>query len=44
LNLAAIYIQEKNYKLADSVLKELLHDSDKRTAYQNMVNAMLGKN
>lgn len=41
LNLAAILIQEKNYSAADSVLKTLLHDSEKRSAYQNMLNAIL---
>ncbi len=41
LNLTAIYINEKNYKAADSCLKTLFHDSERRTNYQRMVDAFL---
>lgn len=38
LNLAAIYINEKNFKKADSVLNALQHDSERRSAYQRIVD------
>ncbi|MBA3665343.1 MAG: O-antigen ligase family protein [Bacteroidetes bacterium] len=41
LNLAAIYIQEHNYKTASECLKDMYHDSERRTQYQQMVNAFL---
>ena len=43
LNLSAIYIQEKNWGKADTCLKSMLHDSEKRTAYQKMVDAFKPK-
>ena len=43
LNLAAIYFNEKRFEKADSCLKTLLHDSERRTQYQTMVNSYLGK-
>jgi O-antigen ligase len=43
LNLTAIYIQGKNYLAADTTLRSLFHDSEKRTQYQTMVNDFLGK-
>jgi O-antigen ligase len=42
LNLVAIYISERNYDRADSLLDSLFHDSDRRTSYQNIVDAMKG--
>jgi O-antigen ligase len=39
LNLAALYISEKNYGGADSCLKSLFHDSERRTNYQRIVDA-----
>lgn len=38
LNLAAIYINEKDFKRADSVLNTLQHNSERRTAYQRIVD------
>jgi len=38
LNLAALYIQEKNFEMAAFWLKSLLHDSERRTHYQTLVN------
>lgn len=38
LNLAAIYIQEKNYKEAKKVLTSLYHDSERRSKYQAFVD------
>jgi O-antigen ligase len=43
LNLAALYIQEKNYQKASECLKTLLHDSERRTNYQKLVDAFLPK-
>jgi O-antigen ligase len=43
LNLTTIYFNRKEFARADSVLKTLLHDSERRTKYQTMVNAFLGK-
>lgn len=43
LNLAAIYFNEKQFARADTCLKSLLHDSERRTKYQKMVDAFLGK-
>ncbi|MBC7696314.1 MAG: O-antigen ligase family protein [Burkholderiales bacterium] len=43
LNLAAIYFNQKRFEKADSCLKTLLHDSERRTKYQTMVNAFLRK-
>jgi O-antigen ligase len=40
LNLTAIYIREKNYSRADSLLDSLFHDSERRTNYQKIVDAM----
>lgn len=42
LNLAAIYFNRKQFEKADSCLKTLMHDSERRTKYQMMVNAFLG--
>jgi Tfp pilus assembly protein PilF len=42
LNLAAIYISEQNYNRADSLLDSLFHDSERRTSYQRIVDAMKG--
>ncbi len=39
LNLTAIYINENNFKMADECLKSILHDSERRTSYQKMVDA-----
>ncbi len=44
LNLVAIYIAQENYQMADSCLKLIKHDSERRTHYQRMVNAFLGRN
>jgi len=44
LNLAAIYIQEKNYEKAGECLKSLMHDSERRTNYQRIVDAFLKPN
>lgn len=41
LNLAAIYFNQKQFEKADSCLKTLLHDSERRTKYQMMVDAFL---
>lgn len=38
LNLAAIYINEKDFKRADSTLNTLQHDSERRSAYQRIVD------
>lgn len=43
LNLAALYFNQKQFEKADSCLHSLLHDSERRTQYQKMVNAFLGK-
>ena len=43
LNLVTIYFNKKDFKKADSCLQKLLHDSERRTKYQTMVNAFLGK-
>ncbi|MES2763779.1 MAG: O-antigen ligase family protein [Bacteroidota bacterium] len=43
LNLTTIYFNQKEFEKADSILKTLLHDSERRTKYQAMVNAFLGK-
>jgi tetratricopeptide (TPR) repeat protein len=39
LNLAAIYINEKNYKKAGECLGSLFHDSERRANYQKIVDA-----
>jgi len=41
LNLAAIYIQEKEWAKADTCLQTMFKDSERRTQYQRMVNAFL---
>lgn len=41
LNMTAIFIRKKNYKAADSCLKTLFHDSERRNNYQKLVNAFL---
>jgi O-antigen ligase len=41
LNLVAVYIGEKDFKKASECLKTLLHDSERRTQYQKMVDAFL---
>lgn len=43
LNLAALYFNQKQFEKADSCLKTILHDSERRTQYQKMVNAFLMK-
>ena len=43
LNLVSVYINQKQFAKADSCLNTLYHDSEKRTNYQKMVNAFLGK-
>jgi len=43
LNLTAIYFNEKQFARADTCLKSLLHDSERRTKYQKMVDAFLGR-
>ncbi len=43
LNLTALYFNQKEFEKADSCLKTLLHDSERRTKYQTMVNAFLRK-
>lgn len=43
LNLVAIYFNQKDFKKADSCLQTLLHDSERRTKYQTIVNAYLDK-
>jgi tetratricopeptide (TPR) repeat protein len=43
LNLVTIYFNQKQFEKADSCLKTLLHDSERRTKYQKMVNAFLKK-
>jgi Flp pilus assembly protein TadD len=40
LNLTAIYINEKNYKLAGACLDSIFHDSPRRTQYTTIVNAL----
>jgi Tfp pilus assembly protein PilF len=37
LNLAALYIQENNYKSAEHWLKQLYHDSQRRSDYERIV-------
>lgn len=44
LNLAAQYIRQQNYQKADEVLKSILHDSERRSNYQKMVDAFLNQN
>ncbi len=39
LNLAAIFIQEKNWGKADTCLQTMFKDSERRTQYQKMVDA-----
>lgn len=39
LNLAAIYIQEKEWNKADTCLKTMFKDSERRTQYQKIVDA-----
>jgi len=43
LNMIAIYIKQKKYEKADSSLNTLFHDSERRSNYEKMVNAFLGK-
>jgi tetratricopeptide (TPR) repeat protein len=43
LNLAAIYIREKNWAKADTCLQTMFKDSERRTQYQKMVNAFKPK-
>ncbi|MDF2450515.1 MAG: lipid core-O-antigen ligase-like enyme [Bacteroidota bacterium] len=43
LNLVAIYFNKRKFEKADSCLKTLLHDSERRTKYQKMVDAFLEK-
>jgi tetratricopeptide (TPR) repeat protein len=42
LNLSAIYIQEKAYRKADTLLRSMFHDSERRTQYQKLVDAFKG--
>jgi O-antigen ligase len=39
LNLAAVYIAEKNFEMAQKWLDALLHDSEKRTQYQRVIDS-----
>jgi tetratricopeptide (TPR) repeat protein len=39
LNLAAIYIKEKKFREADTCLKLMFHDSERRSQYQKLVDA-----
>lgn len=39
LNLVALYITEKDFKAADECLKTIMHDSERRTTYQRIVDA-----
>lgn len=39
LNLVALYINEKDFKAADECLKTIMHDSERRTTYQRIVDA-----
>jgi O-antigen ligase len=41
LNLTALYFNQQKFQKADSVLKTLLHDSERRTKYQTVVDAFL---
>ena len=41
LNLVAIYLNQKEYKKASECLKTILHDSERRSQYQRMVDAFL---
>jgi O-antigen ligase len=41
LNMCAIFIREKHYRSADSCLKTLFHDSERRSNYQKLVKAFL---
>lgn len=43
LNLAVVYFNQKQFEKADSCLKTLLHDSERRTQYQKLVDAYLGR-
>jgi O-antigen ligase len=43
LNLAALYIRENNFPAADTVLRSIMHDSERRTQYQKIVGLMLGR-
>jgi O-antigen ligase len=42
LNLAAIYIAQKKYIKADSCLATIMHDSERRSKYQALVNGLRG--
>ncbi len=39
LNLAAIYINEKNYEMADAWNRSVLHNSERRSQYQRIIDA-----
>jgi Flp pilus assembly protein TadD len=39
LNLAAVYMAEKNFEMAQKWLDALLHDSEKRTQYQRVIDS-----
>lgn len=43
LNLAAIYIQEKKYEEAQACLNSVMHDSERRTEYQNFITSAIKK-
>lgn len=43
LNLAAIYIQEKKYEEAQASLNSVMHDSERRTEYQNFITSAIKK-
>lgn len=43
LNLASIYINAGDYKTAETWLKSLMHDSERRSNYQKMVDLALHK-
>lgn len=43
LNLAVLYFNRQQFEKADSCLKTLLHDSERRSQYQKLVDAFLGR-
>lgn len=43
LNLVAIYIQEKKYEEAQACLNSVMHDSERRTEYQNFITSAIKK-
>jgi O-antigen ligase len=42
LNLAALHIREANFSSADSVLRTVMHDSERRTRYETIVRSFVG--